>query len=298
MNILKDHSLEDQNGSVIAIALFMIFTISIFAMAASTIVSGDFFQSRRYQNNIQASFLARAGIEKAIQTLRHDNPGFDSLNESWHNNSDAFKDVALDRGFFSVSYETGDQKAYGLVDEESKININTASKKMLKRLGKLNTDKVKKIIKSRRKATFRKPSELVTRGIIRREAFEGPEGLKNYITVWGKGKININTASEEVLLAVPGFYIKEVGKILSFRRGTDGIPGTNDDGVFKSIDELRNLYGMKFKVPKNMFTVNSSNFYILSKGFISKKRPLGKKTITSVVERNQGKMSIVYWEMF
>ncbi len=66
--------------------------------------------------------------------------------------------------------------------------------------------------------------------------------MGNYLTVWGEGKININTASEEVLLAVPGLYTKEVGKILSFRRGADGVPGTKDDGVFKTIEELINIF--------------------------------------------------------
>lgn len=298
MNVLKDHKPGDQTGSVMAIALFLIFAISIFAMAASVIVSGDLFQSKNYQNNVQASFLARAGIEKAIQILKHDEPELDTLNDSWRNNSGSFKDVALGNGFFSVNYETGNQKIYGIVDEESKININTASKETLKRLEKLNTDKVEKILKSRRKAIFRKPSELVSRGIVRSEAFAGQNGLKNYVTVWGKGKININTASREVLSAIPGFYFKDVDKILSYRRGADGVSGTGDDGVFKSINELRNLSGMKFKVPKNMLTVKSDNFYILSEGFISKKKPLRKRVIAAVVERNQGKMSIVYWRTF
>lgn len=297
MNVLRDQRLEDQTGSVMAITLFMIFAISIFALAASTIVSGDLFQSKRYQNNIQASFLARAGIEKAIQTLLHDNPDFDSLHDSWSNNSDTFKEIALDNGFFSVNYETCNQKIYGIVDEESKININTASRDMLLMLEYLDTDKVEIILKSRKKAIFQNPSELVLRGIISNEEFTGQKGLRNSVTVWGKGKININTASREVLFAVPGFNAKEVDAILSFRHGADGIPGTFDDGVFKSINELKNLSGIKSKVNKNMFTVKSNNFYIFSEGFISKRKQLGKRVIAAVVRRNQGKISILHWDM-
>ena len=54
---------------------------------------------------------------------------------------------------------------------------------------------------------------------------------------------------------------------------------------------------MKSKVNKNMFTVKSNNFYIFSEGFISKQKQLGKRVIAAVVRRNQGKISILHWDM-
>ena len=298
MGLLKNKNQGDQTGSAMVIAIFLIFTISIFAMAASTMVSGEFFQSQNHKNSIQANFLARAGIEKAIQTLKHDSPDVDTLNDFWHNNSEFFKDVDLGNGSFSVSHEDGDQEIYGMIDEESKININTASQNTLKGLENLGAERVGMILKSRRNEKFQNPSDLVSRGIISNEEFEGRSGLKNFLTVWGKGKININTAPPEVLLAVLGFYTNEVDLILSYRRGADETSGTDDDGVFRSLEEIKDLSSIKYKLPKDMFTVKSNNFYILSEGFIHKEKTTGRRTIATVVERDNGKISIVHWKTF
>lgn len=59
------------------------------------------------------------------------------------------------------------------------------------------------------------------------------EKLKNYITIYGSGKINVNTASGVVLLAL-GINQDLVDKIVSFRLGEDGIIGSSDDNIFEA----------------------------------------------------------------
>src|SRR5208283_2662064 len=55
--------------------------------------------------------------------------------------------------------------------------------------------------------------------------------VKDYITIYGDGKVNINTASKPVLLAL-GLDDDLVDKILSYRYGEDGILDTADDNIF------------------------------------------------------------------
>jgi type II secretory pathway component PulK len=57
--------------------------------------------------------------------------------------------------------------------------------------------------------------------------------MKDYVTIYTDGKININTASGRVLNCL-GLSKPVVSKIISFRYGVDGLMGTNDDGVFVS----------------------------------------------------------------
>lgn len=57
--------------------------------------------------------------------------------------------------------------------------------------------------------------------------------LEKYITIFGDGRININTASKKVLNAAFGMgYPELAAKITEYRKGFDGKVGTNDDRWF------------------------------------------------------------------
>jgi len=59
------------------------------------------------------------------------------------------------------------------------------------------------------------------------------DDVRPYITIYGEGKININTASKKVLDAVAGPDFEDLGsKILEYREGGDGKLGTKDDRWF------------------------------------------------------------------
>ena len=57
------------------------------------------------------------------------------------------------------------------------------------------------------------------------------ERILPYVTIYGEGKVNINTASGPVLAAL-GLDDDLVAKILSVRRGKDGVENTFDDHFF------------------------------------------------------------------
>lgn len=62
-------------------------------------------------------------------------------------------------------------------------------------------------------------------------------GIAPLFTVWGDGKVNVNTASREVLLTLPNLEDFDVEDIMEGRAGSDGEMGTKDDG-FKNVDEV------------------------------------------------------------
>jgi type II secretory pathway component PulK len=63
------------------------------------------------------------------------------------------------------------------------------------------------------------------------------EKLKDYITIYGDGRVNINTASKPVLLAL-GLKDSTVDKILAFRSGEDEVEATCDDNVFDLMNNI------------------------------------------------------------
>ena len=80
-------------------------------------------------------------------------------------------------------------------------------------------------------------------------------GIADLLTVWGDGKVNLNSASTNVLLSYAEYEGWELEGVLESRKGLDGIEGTLDDGL-RSIDEV-NADGEKFKLQSTFLKVTS-----------------------------------------
>jgi len=65
-----------------------------------------------------------------------------------------------------------------------------------------------------------------------------PFGFTNIFTPFSSGKININTADENVLELIPGMDTTSAQNILKFRAGPDGVDGTDDDTPFVNVGQL------------------------------------------------------------
>lgn len=235
--------------------------------------------------------IAEAGVKRAILELRKDDSTseeFSRLNKTWSNNPFAFKEIPVGEGTFTVGYdyylrdvggfEEGviSEEAekippvrYGLIDEERKININTAEEEVFMRLFQnvVSLDKESAaelaycIIDWRDKdsllehpsygaedsyykslkypyeskdAEYEVLEELLLVKGVNREIFDK---VKDYLTVYSEGKVNINTASKEVLSAL-GLTNELISKILSFRYGADLEEATSDDNIFTSSSSI------------------------------------------------------------
>ena len=70
-------------------------------------------------------------------------------------------------------------------------------------------------------------------------------GLRDFLTVYGDGRVNLNTACPEVLFAaVPGLDESMIESLLWFRDGTDGVARTADDRGIESFEMLQEIGGM------------------------------------------------------
>jgi len=68
-------------------------------------------------------------------------------------------------------------------------------------------------------------------------------GIADLLTVWGDGKVNLNTASTDVLLSYAEYEDWELESVLEARNGEDGEPGTLDDGIKNLADVGADLVG-------------------------------------------------------
>ena len=301
-------------------------------------------------------FIAEAGIKSTVVELRkHDftSGEFSHLNESWSNNPLAFKEIQVGEGTFTVGYkyylkdvnnsgeETINYEAeknppirYGIIDEERKINLNTAEEDVLKRLfqnivpldDESATELACCVIDWRDEdSNFQNPAygaedsyyknlehpyktknaeyeileELLLVKGMNGEIFDK---AKDYLTVFGEGRININTASAEVLSALV-LTNELASKILFFRYGADLEEATLDDNIFTSssniITELKKTIPLDLSevaqlevlISKGKLTTISRNFMIKSTA------KLDNRNITHQITAIVGcKGEIKYWQ--
>jgi len=262
----------DNSGSVLLLALWSLCLLTVFAIYLGYSVRQKILLIDIINSRDSLHFIAEAGVKKAIAELNKKEPSeYDALNEAWSNNPDIFKEINIGLGMFSVGYnyldyQSGNQQTrYGLVDEERKLNLNKAELNEIQRLIMIATgfeeaeaqslaasivdwrdkdDKLSVPLGSAedryyrnlpnpyeaKDAEFEVFDELL---MVRWMDQEVLDKLKDYITIYGNGTININTAPLQVLLALNLGNVL-VDKIISFRNGEDEIEATSDDNIFTS----------------------------------------------------------------
>jgi len=205
--------------------------------------------ARSLNRRLKAEYLAKAGIEQGIVERKKDSSSeYDSFYELRRK-----RQKVLGRGKYT----------YFFVDEESKININTASVNTLSLLPELDTELARNIYNSAFKPFFSKEEILLVEG-VEKEVFSQ---IKDFITVYSEGKVNINTAPVPVLKAL-GLEEDLVEKIEEFRKGEDGKLGTEDDRVFKSTTGIISaLQEVSILSPEQIAQINA----LLSQGLLTVK---------------------------
>jgi competence ComEA-like helix-hairpin-helix protein len=142
------------SGSLLVALLWCLVLLSVVVIGVLHSARIDLTVGKNYGDRIQAHYLALAGIEKAKALLYQD--ARDRSHSGQHHNgalydsADDFKDVAFARGEFRIfrrgrEDEGGDIK-YGVSDEESRLNVNTASAEELAKLTGMTPDIVAAIV--------------------------------------------------------------------------------------------------------------------------------------------------------
>lgn len=269
-------SAVERRGGILILSLWSLCLLTTFAVILGNGVRQKIILVQRLDERGKLRFIAEAGVKRSVVELnRNADKTYDSLRDAWSSNISAFKGVSVGDGVFDVCADYRDGETgmavtrYGVIDEERKININTAGREVLERLFRVvlgfheieaqelaaslidwrDGDSELSIplgsAEDRDYRNLQYPYEakdapfdileeaLLVRGMTR-EAFEG---LRGYISIYGSGRVNINTAPRGVLLAL-GLTERLAAKILLFRQGEDGVAGTADDNVFEATSKI------------------------------------------------------------
>ncbi|MCS6772404.1 MAG: type II secretion system protein GspK [Kiritimatiellae bacterium] len=112
-------------------------------------------------------------------------------------------------------------------------------------------------------------------------------GVAQKLTVWGEGKIDVNDAGDEELLAICEMDELVLEDIKRLRLGLDGKEGTLDDGI----KDLNQVAGMKPEIAK-WLTVRDTKFVrLVSIGEVQGVRA----GIWAVLQVSEGQITPLYW---
>jgi DNA uptake protein ComE-like DNA-binding protein len=184
--------------------------LSILGLGLTGLVFQEIKFASTYQRLVLSLPIARAALKTVFSERQDDlTPGYDTLAELTQN-----REAVLCAGNSYTYYFADPVSAQGeVIDEGALLNLNLASVEMLGRLPGMNEDLAKSIIDSGLRP-FKSINEVLLVEGMSTEIFAL---FKDMVTVYGNGKVNLNTASKPVLLAL-GMDEELVDALLSFRK--------------------------------------------------------------------------------
>lgn len=329
-----------RRGMVLVFALWALSILTILAVSVAAGIRQKIFLVQRLDERSRMNYLLQSAVKKAAgyihQQMEESSFIFiPQVKMNLLNNSNELSSVMLGRDQAGIGYVSGDGKSvrWGVVDEESKINLNKTDLITLTNLImdvlQMREEDASKLALSlmdwrkygegeisgfftddyytnlqypypKKSADYETLDEILLVKGISRQVYDR---LINFVTIYGDGLVNINTAPREVLMALglPGAL---ADKVLSARRGKDAVDGTPDDHIFLktyeitfevnaivplTLDETRVLDALNMK---GAVTTNSFYYTIEATGRLAGKSTT--KSVRAVYSSRDDK--ILYWK--
>ena len=276
-----------ERGIALLMVLWVLTILMVLVLSFSFMTRTETFATLLFKEGAEKKFLAQAGIERGIMELFYRNLNknqsviLEGL-EVWKIDGTPFKDKLSDTGEYSVR----------ITDEAGKIGINAITdansdilRNLLKNLG-VQEEEVNTIVDSvldwkdaddlmhlngaesdyymslpvpykAKNANFDTLEELLlVKGMTSEILYGNKEkkGIIDLLTVYSMtNKVNINAASKEVLMAIPGITSEIADSIISFREH-DEIKNTGDVGIPAESAQYITLADSK------IYTIDSAGF--------------------------------------
>ncbi len=293
---------DNRRGFILVFSLWVLAFLTVLAVGVASGIGQKVLLLKKLDERARMKYVldAAAATAKAYIRLQLEKSEYlynVDVKSRLHNNVSVFSEIALGEDRAQISYVSRDGNAnvllFGVIDEERKININTASVITLNRLlvkvlglraddARLMAESIldwRKVGSSQAAGFFsdeyyanlqfpykKKDGDyeildelLLVKGMTK----DNVERILPYVTIYGDGRININTAPAEVLFAI-GVDDELIAKILTARRGKDGVEATGDDLVFtKTFDIAAELNAVENLKPKEAWSFVAFNIHVL-----------------------------------
>ncbi|MCX7634639.1 MAG: type II secretion system minor pseudopilin GspK [Syntrophales bacterium] len=309
--------LRDRGVALIVVILTIAIIVSL-TLQMNRAGRGDIYSAANLRDGVRLYYMAKSGFNFCQALLLDDQNNFDALNEDWAiAEKVAAKGASLfDEGLLRLVMEdeTGKINVNKLVSGNGyNIEIKDVLTRLLLQpefgLDRQSVDDILDALKdwidkddeitgggaeTPYYAALENPykakngpldciEELMMIKGITRELYEGTAnrpGLKDLLTVYGEGKININTAPLLVLRALSPTMTAEVAEKIDQHRKTVGEDLSSADWYKRVVAGV--------EINASIITVRSNHFRIVSQGVMGNMT----RTVQGVVLRDKGKKSL------
>ncbi len=303
-----------KDGFVLMCVLWVVAMLTVITLGFGQRAALDRRAAAYSLDHAVAMAAARGAVERGIveitnrgvkmQLLPENLRGGTHMGEAWASPKNIYKEGNLG----SDESLKNDEATYIITDEERFININSAPEQLLEGIKSMSRSLARHIVTRRTKEEragegvipFSNVEELrYMRGVDEDDWFgtEKKAGLKDLITVWGGGGINVNTASKSVLACIPGVGAGDIEIILAYRAGPDGEANTADDRGFVSLEDMTMKTGIQGATREalNTYCTCDSAFFKIT-GLATRRGGRVRAVCAAVVILGENGMQTVDWQ--
>lgn len=304
--------IRDRKGFVLLIVMW--------TLALLTILTISFARRALYDNRVaaysvdrtQCLHLARGAVQRGIAEIQNKQVidflqrkgNRTSFDQRWAQPRDLITDENIVR--LSGPTETeGESCRYEIIDEERFISVNKASEGILDNIDAMSFRTVSDIMNRRATLSGKRDLAFVSREELR--TLDGMDddiwlgdkndpGVRDLVTIWGDGKINLNTASREVLELVPDVSSSALEAFVMYRNGSDGVRGTADDKFFQSFSDIGPEAGippLQVSLLQRHCKLDSSFFTI--RGIATQRQGQVRATVSATVHLTPDGAPVLTW---
>ena len=321
----------NRRGVALILVLWVVMVLSLLISGFAFTMHVETQVAAFSRKELKAETLARSGIEVArMQLLLHDksatDAGFDALNQAWVTNQDLYVDHEIGEGKYNVVVTDEECKlpvnnltsvqwhklldVLGVDPLDADVIVDSTldwiDPNDFHRLNGADNTYYGQLVPPYKKKggpMDRIEEMLLIRGVTKEIFYGTPaadkdspghRGLKDMLTTFSAGQVNVNTASSEALQAVLVIDDTQATVALQHRDGQDGVPGTDDDMPFRSQDEFLNLLSSNADAKNRLrgyVNVSSQFFHVKSTGEVAGT----KYTIDAVLRRQGGVCLVAAW---
>ncbi|MDA1087429.1 MAG: type II secretion system protein GspK [Verrucomicrobia bacterium] len=337
---------SDCGGGLIIVAVWALFFLGLLAVAVAAHVSTNMEVAGRVKRRSLAGNMAKAAMAHASLVLTSNTNEWDALDENWSHGDKDFRSLPFEGGFGRVWHTNIEENIsittnYGLIDEERKINISLPFnngpilKSLMVIVGGLDGATATEI--SNAIMDWKDADDDERDGGAENPYYQGKDPsypchnyifdsleeltlvkgvdeslfsrLKDSITIFGNGSVNLNTARRESLVVLAHSWGATThvsrslaDKILDYREQglTFSAGGSIDEMRAEILDSLHKMVGLTIEeqevlqkmINAGQLGIRSSEFRGWASGHING-RPVDDRTVEFVMHGQDGR--ILYW---
>jgi general secretion pathway protein K len=300
---MKRSSLVQRSGAALLLALWALFLLSAMVIAWALDIDSRITLSGNSSRVLEAEAMASSGAEVALDPAVE--PGSSVLHGSLGRNQTYEARMTGEGGRLNVNWIVQGENPQRIALlrkylEVKGVDLNERDRMIDTLLDYVDPDDLPRLNGAETEQDYQPRNALLQRieelkKVKGWEKFTAGPDWDAEFTLYSSGPIDLAWASRDVLLALPGLNEPIVDRFLELRRGPDQIDGTEDDQVFKSLDEVRLALGFtpdQFAQLNGLVGFNDAVMRVVSVG----KSGSATRTVQMIIRKSGATPQIIRWK--